>query len=161
MQEILIKYMKNLTGLKDEEIEIILEKIPVKTFEKGTILLKQGEVPMKCYFVLKGCVRQYAIDAEGRELTSNFYTEEQSVTIYNQHSMDKTSKYSLVCVENCVLVEGELTMEQEMYEAHSELEEMTRKMMTAFMGEIQDQYATFISSTPESLSRIKKRTFRL
>lgn len=159
MEHILIKYMKTLTGLSDAEIAVILEKIPIKTFEKGTFLLKQGEVPVKCYFVLKGCVRQYAIDVEGRELTSNFYTEEQSVTIYNQHSVDKTSKYSLVCAEECVLVEGELTEEQEMYAEHSELEEMTRKMMAAFMGEIQDQYATFISSTPEEryLTLLEKR----
>lgn len=149
MKDILIQYMKRFTNLSETELEIIAADIPIQDFKKGTILLRQGEVPEKCYFVLKGCVRQFAVDEDGRETTFNFFTEEQGVTIFNQHTLDKASKYSLSCLEDCILVVGDLSTEQQMYDKHTELETMTRKMIEENMGEVHDNFATFIAFRPE------------
>lgn len=159
MRDILIKYMKRFTGLSEAELETIAAGIPIQEFKKGTILLRQGEVPEKCYFVLKGCVRQFAVDEDGRETTFNFFTEEQGVTIFNQHTLDKASKYSLSCLEDCVLVVGDVSVEQEMYDKHSELETMTRKMIEENIGQMHDDFAAFISSRPEERYKelLKKR----
>ena len=86
MKEILFKYLTKYTTLSEEEQRVIASEIQVDEYKKGAILLRQGDAPTKCYFVLKGCIRQYAVDALGREVTSNFYTEEQAVVIYNEHS---------------------------------------------------------------------------
>lgn len=149
MKDILIQYMKRFTDLSESQLKELTVDIPVTTYKKGTILLHQGEVPSKCYFVLKGCVRQYAVDEDGNEHTSNFFTEEQSVTIYNQHTTDKGSKYSLSCLEDCALVVGDLATEQSSYDVHPVLEDMTRKMMQEDMGALRDEFSSFISSTPE------------
>jgi len=145
----LIEYMKKFIDLNEDELEKMAAEINIQTFQKGTILLEQGEVPTLCYFVLKGCVRQYLIDEEGREITSNFYTEEQNVTIYNRHTKDKSSKYSLNCVEDSVLVVGDLSTEQEMYEAFPVLSDMTRQIMEENIGAVNDEFALFISQKPE------------
>ncbi|MFI8685780.1 Crp/Fnr family transcriptional regulator [Rossellomorea sp. NPDC077527] len=149
MKEVLIQYMKRFTNLSDSELEKLTVDVPVATYKKGTILLHQGEVPYKCYFVLKGCVRQYAVNENGIEHTYNFFTEEQSVTIFNQHTTDRSSKYSLSCLEDCTLVVGDLATEQAAYDMHPVLEVMTRKMMQEDMGAMRDDFSSFISSTPE------------
>lgn len=149
MKEVLIQYMKRFTNLSDSELEKLTVDVPVATYKKGTILLHQGEVPDKCYFVLKGCVRQYAVYENGIEHTYNFFTEEQSVTIFNQHTTDRSSKYSLSCLEDCTLVVGDLATEQAAYDMHPVLEVMTRKMMQEDMGAMRDDFSSFISSTPE------------
>ncbi|MCA1057672.1 Crp/Fnr family transcriptional regulator [Rossellomorea aquimaris] len=149
MKEVLIQYMKRFTNLSDSELEKLTVDVPVATYKKGTILLHQGEVPHKCYFVLKGCVRQYAVNENGIEHTYNFFTEEQSVTIFNQHVTDRASKYSLSCLEDCTLVVGDLATEQAAYDMHPVLEVMTRKMMQEDMGAMRDDFSSFISSTPE------------
>ncbi len=149
MKDILIRYMKRFANLSEAELETIAVDVPIEEFKKGTILLHQGEVPKNCYFVLKGCVRQFAVDEAGRESTFNFFTEEQGVTIFNQHTTDKVSKYSLSCLEDCVLVVGDLSIEQQMYDKHSELETMARKMTEENMGEMHDDFAAFIASRPE------------
>src|SRR6476620_5333474 len=112
MKKILMKYMTRLTTLSEEEQQAIIEEIQIEEYKKGTMLLRQGDIQTKCYFVLKGCVRQYSIDEMGKEVTSNFYTEEQAISNFNHHTQDKSSAYSLTCLEDCILVVGDLETEQ-------------------------------------------------
>lgn len=149
MKSILFKYMSKFTSLTKEQQHTIAEEIKIEEFKKGTILLRQGDVPTKCYFVLKGCIRQYSIDEKGKEVTSNFYTEEQAIAVFNNHKLDKSSEYTFVCLEDSVLVVGDLAIEQDMYTKYTQLEIMTRKMIEENFGKVQEEFATFISSTPE------------
>lgn len=144
-----MKYMGELTSLSEEEQQAVLADIQVGEFAKGTFLLKQGESPTECYFVLKGCVRQYTLDEMGKEVTTGFYTEEQAIVSFNRHKPDRASEFSLVCLEDCTLVVGDLSVEQDMYARHGQLEGMTRSMVEQNFGETQDRFAAFIASTPE------------
>jgi len=149
MKSILYKYMSKFTSLTEEQQLTIANEIKIDEFKKGTILLRQGDVPTKCYFVLKGCIRQYSVNENGKEVTSNFYTEEQAIAVFNNHKLDKSSDYTFACLEDSVLVVGDLDMEQIMYTKHTQLEIMTRKMIEEKFGKVQEEFATFIASTPE------------
>jgi CRP-like cAMP-binding protein len=149
MKQLLRQYMTRLTSLSEAEQQAILDEILVETYSKGTVLLRQGEVPRKCYFVLAGCVRQHAVDVTGRETTSGFYTEEQGISIFNGHKPDKSSEYTLTCLEDSVLVVGLLDTEKEMYAKYTQLETMTRRMIEESFGQVQEEFAAFIASTPE------------
>ena len=61
-----------------EEKDAITESMVVKNYKKGTVLLEEGKIATECYFVMKGCVRQYYM-VDGEEVTNNFFTEEQFV----------------------------------------------------------------------------------
>ncbi|WP_226584542.1 Crp/Fnr family transcriptional regulator [Halobacillus litoralis] len=149
MKEILVNYMKRFSDLSQQELEAIVSDIPVISFKKGTILLHQGQIPDHCYFILKGCIRKYTINEEGKETTVQFYTEEQSVTVFSSPLHPQYSAYTLVCLEDCMLVVGDLSLEQENYKQHAALQPMIRQMIEADMGEVQDDFAGFMSSTPE------------
>ncbi|SEG24812.1 Crp/Fnr family transcriptional regulator [Paenibacillus sp. UNC499MF] len=153
MKQILHKYLTRYTSLNEEQRQAVLEEIPVKEYKKGTVLLKQGDVPTACFFVLKGCVRQFSIDEAGRETTTNFYTEEQAVAIFNHHKPDKSSEYTFTCLEDCAVVVGRLEIEQDMYARHTQLESMTRRMIEQNLGQVQEEFAAFIASTPEERFR--------
>ena len=141
--------MNKYTSLSEEEQQEIVKDIPIEEYKKGTVLLRQGDVPGKCYFVLKGCIRQYSINEEGKEVTSNFYTEEQAIIIFNHHKQDKSSEYNLTCLEDSVLVVGDLSTEKDMYNKYNQLESMTRQMMEGNFGKVQEEFAAFIASSPE------------
>ncbi|MBJ7995488.1 MULTISPECIES: Crp/Fnr family transcriptional regulator [Bacillus] len=149
MKEILMKYMTNLTTLSEEQQRMIVEELQIEEYKKGTVLLRQGDVPSKCYFVLKGCVRQHCIDESGKEVTANFYTEEQAIANFNHHKQDKLSPHTLTCLEDCLVVVGDLYSEKDMYKKYSQLEEMTRQMIEYNFGEVQEELTLFITSTPE------------
>jgi CRP-like cAMP-binding protein len=149
MKEILYKYMSRWTTLNEEDQQAIMDEIRIEPFPKGTVLFNQGDDPTTCYFILKGCVRQFSIDEEGREITSNFYTEEQAIAIFNHHRPDKLSNYTYMCVEDSVLVVGDLDTEEDMYNKHPQMETMTRRMIEEYLGQVQEEFAAFIASSPE------------
>lgn len=150
MKEILLKYMTEFTSLSEEEQQAISDAVRIEEYKKGTCLLRQGDpLVIKCYFVLKGCVRQFFVDESGKEVTSNFFTEEQAIPIFNDLKQQELSKYSFSCLEDSILVVGEHDFEQVMYNNYSQLETMTRKMMEINLSEVQDEFAEFIKSSPE------------
>lgn len=149
MKTILLKYLTKYTTLDPKEQQAVLDELQVRSYPKAAVLLRQGDVPDKCYFVLKGCVRQYSVDSSGKETTSRFYTEEQAATVFNGGAPDATSPYSLVCLEDCNLVVGELKAETGMLRKYTQLETLIRKMVEQSMGEAQEEWSSFIASKPE------------
>ena len=148
--DILLKYMSDFTSISLEEQQAISESLQIKQNSKGKFLLQQGETSsIKCYFVLSGCVRQFFIDESGKEVTSNFFTEEQAIPIINEKTQGDMSKYSLVCAEDCLLVVGDVDTENIMFHKYPQLEMMIRKMMEINLEEMQDRFAEFITSSPE------------
>jgi len=159
MKEILIDYMKEFSDLSQIELEKIVNLIPIESYKKGDVLFHQGDIPTRCYFVLKGCIRLYSVNENGEETTFNFFIEKQSVTVFNQHQNDKASKYSVACLEDSILVVGELNNEQDMYNNYPFLVDLTRQMMAVDLGALNDKFASFIASSPEEryLSLIEER----
>jgi CRP-like cAMP-binding protein len=150
MKKILLNYMSDFSSLSEDEQRAIFESLRIDEYKKGKYLLRQGELStIKCYFVLMGCVRQFFIDESGNEVTSNFFTEEQAIPIINVQNQNDLSKYSLVCVEDCILVVGEVDSEKTMFNKYPQLETMIRKMMEINLGEIQEQFGEFINFSPE------------
>lgn len=149
----LLTYLDRYTNLSEQQQQAILAELHLETYKKGTTLLRQGDVPVKCYFVLQGCVRQHAVDETGKEVTSNFYTEEQAIASFNRHQADAASAFTFTCLEDCVLIVGDLDRESDMYGKHDQLESMTRKMVEQTLGETQDEWASFIGASPEERYR--------
>lgn len=89
------------------------------------------------------------VDETGKEITSNFYTEEQAISMFNHHKIEKSSEYTITCLEDCVLVVGNLDTKKDMYNQYTQLESMTRRMIEENFGQVQDEFASFIASTPE------------
>ncbi|GKV57021.1 cyclic nucleotide-binding protein [Sporosarcina sp. NCCP-2222] len=150
MIDILFKYMSDFTSISEDEQRVISASLRIDEYKRGKHLLRQGDLSaVKCYYVLKGCVRQFFIDEAGKEVTTNFFTEEQAIPIINEKTSGELSKYSLACIQDCILVVGDVDAENTMFTKYPQLEIMIRKMMEINLGEMQDQIGEFISSTPE------------
>ncbi len=149
MKELLVDYMKEYSDLDEGTLMDLVKDVPIKTFKKGELLIKQGEIPKECFFVLKGIARKFGIDEDGNEVTYNFSSEYDSIVIFYENDSNKLSPYSVMCVEDCVMVVGQLDVELEMYEENPELEMMTRLMIQDQLDDVQSQLAAFIRMTPE------------
>lgn len=144
----LLIFLSKLPSLTKEEVETLAENIPVRFFKKGTVLVKEGDICNKCYFVLKGCLRQYLI-IDGDDKTTQFYTEEQAAVFFTSFTNQSKSESHLSCVEDSILIVGEPDSETDMYKKFPKLEQITRMMMAQDFGKTQDALSYFIASSPE------------
>lgn len=66
------EYLKNTVGMLEEEVEKLSAKLTHMKFEKGSILLKKGDVCKHSFFVEKGLLRSYTLDENGKEHVIQF-----------------------------------------------------------------------------------------
>jgi CRP-like cAMP-binding protein len=59
-------YLQGRLPLTDEQFEFISKDLKVKTFQKNEVILSQGELCSRTYFVLDGLMRSYSIDSKGK-----------------------------------------------------------------------------------------------
>lgn len=148
MVERLRDFVAQFQLLTDEEIDLIVDNADIRVFEKGTLLLKEGQVCNTCYFVLQGCVREYYV-VDGEEKSTAFFTEYDPVNAFTSATNQTPSRYYLECVEDCVLTVGEVDMVEEMVQRIPRLENVMRVEVERHAGKVQDDHAAFVMSSPE------------
>jgi CRP-like cAMP-binding protein len=152
MHPALSQFLAQFPTLSEEEQALIGQQLSVHNYRKGDILHTEGEVSTMCYFVLKGCIRQYCTVDNGDtsiEKTVEFFTEGQAVVLFSSYGHQLPSKYSFMCAEDSTLIVGDMAQEHSMYEQFPKLLAITRSMMEEYFGKIQEEFARFITSTPE------------
>lgn len=146
--EKLVKVIKKYSDFDEKNLRKMVEHIPVRSFKKGDILIEQGEVPKQCFFILEGCARKFSVDIQGKEVTSDFFTENQSITIFTEDEAVE-SPYTVICLEDSIMIVGVLEEQENELEKYPEFEAIILKMIQSGMGELQDTFASFIRMTPE------------
>jgi CRP-like cAMP-binding protein len=159
MNNYLRQFLENNTNLSEQELLEAMAHILVNSYKKGTVLLKQGDISEKCYFVLKGCVRQYAVGDDGKETTYNFFTEGQPIVLFKSYKQKVPSDYFLGCLEDSELIVGSSDSEKSMYDQFPEFKNITRNIMELNFGQVQEDTALLMGGTPEEcyLRLMKKR----
>lgn len=148
MVQKLIHYFRNIMPLTADEERFIADNICVGEYKKGHLLLKEGEVAKECYFVLRGCVRQYYM-IDGEEKTSNFFTEEQWVVSLQSFAQRQPADHYLECVEDTILVVGNEQREEEIYSTNSKFETISRMVLEKIISGQQALQARYVTDTPE------------
>lgn len=138
--------VSNFSPLRPEEVELIVEKTVVKKYMKGDILLREGQIPTKCYMVVEGCVREYLIK-NGEEKSTAFYTESETFTPQSQEG--KPSKHYWECVEDCVLTVSTNDFAEELRALLPRLEGVFSQIAINKIHKAKAEWSEFISSSPE------------
>ncbi len=187
MKEILIQFLSKFSELNRNQVLELAKLLTVLEVKRDKDLVKEGEICNLCYFVLKGCLRQYLI-IDGTEKTIGIFTENQAINYYTNQFEQQNSESFLTCIEDSVLLVGNPDTDEELFIKFPVLANITRKMMETDFGKTQkaltkvitlspeQRYlnliderpellqrvpqhiiASYIGVTPESLSRIRKR----
>ncbi len=149
MNKYLEHLLNNIPGLTKDDHYYLSQSLTVKTLNKGTTLVRQGDFIDKCYYIFDGCIREYKIDEEGNERTTNFYFREDTVAVFNEEDIKKASKVFWECSIDSVILLGDLSVEDEVLEKFPQLEGFIRKILENNIGRIQDDLQFFIESTPQ------------
>lgn len=156
--DIILDYISNFITLTKEETEAIVDNLIIKSYKKGTLLLKEGQIADECYFNLKGCVREFYL-IDGEERTTNFFIEGDSITSTHSNVNRVPAKHYFECIEDCVLSSSTYEKEMAMYKKFPRLESLCRVKVEEMLGEAQETMARYMLSSPEKryLDLLKNR----
>ena len=101
--------------------------IPVK-YQKGEVVLPEGEVCRYMYYVQKGLVRQYYYK-NGKEMTEHFSYEGRIVMCIESLFTGRPSRLIIGTLENTVLWAIPIDAFQRLLEHHMELNELYRRIL--------------------------------
>lgn len=73
----------------------------LKTYKKGEILLKQGEIAKNGYLVKKGCLKSYTVDNVGKEHIMQFAPENWMISDLDSFTNQVPSSVSIETIEDC------------------------------------------------------------
>lgn len=148
MENDIVAFVSRYMPLSNEEEKVLRELIPVQTYKKGTVLLKEGDVATECYFTIKGCVRLYYM-VDGDERTTFFYTEDDAIASLNSYLNKVPANHYLSCVEDTTLAVLTYENETELYRKFPKFESLCRVSVEADFGKQQELLAAYITSSPE------------
>ena len=148
MPHVLVELMSQLTHLNEEEKRAIEESFPIKTFEKGTVLLREGQVATDSYYVIEGCIREYEL-LDGEERTTAFYTENQAAANFNSIGNQTPSRRIFVCMEPTTLAILNNEKEEQLYKQIPRFETFCRTGMEQMLGAEIENMANFAALKPE------------
>lgn len=148
MKEILVQFLSNFKELTQAQVNEMADLMKVATFKKNSTIVKEGEYCTSCYFVLKGCLRQYILH-NGFEKTVAIYTEYQSVNYFISENILNKTENSLVCIEDSIILIGNPESDAEIFSRFPMLMDITRRMIETDLFTAQKNISSLITSSPE------------
>lgn len=186
-QASLVEYINARAILPVEAEHALLQKCRVDELSKGHLLLEEGQVCHRLYFIEKGSARSF-YDHDGKDVTSWIYREGQLITSWASFYGRTPSHESIELTEDAKVASIPFDDLHELYALHPKIHEFGRLMVEEQLVFI-DQFfkgfmfmtakekydlllsvfpdvtqrvnlghiASFLGITQETLSRIRKR----
>jgi len=180
-------YKRLVPGMTEAEWKALESKLTVEPVQKGSLLIRQGEISRTVSFINKGLVRSYYL-SDGQEINTGFIAENEYVSSYSSFLTRQPSAENIDALEDCELINLSYESMQELYLSHPIYERFGRKIAEMlyimvsshttllltlspeeryqtilqyqpYLIQRVPQYmiASFIGITPEHLSRIRKK----
>lgn len=144
----LVDYLSQYSKAPISELKNVITQLDIVKKNKGNTLINQGEPIAYCYFIVEGCVRQFTIDEEGEEITVDFLCEHQADAIFDLPEMNTSSPYTFECMDDCILIAGDLNTEETLYEAYPFLKQLIMNMLQTFLSKRIDASVQHLSKSP-------------
>lgn len=157
-----------MTGIKKfakevlEQFNDLIEPIEVPA---KTVLLQEGELAKYLYFIRKGCLR-LCFNHNGKDITFQFFFEEESVASIESFRSNIPSKFSLESIEACSLWRVSKSDIQIIMDQNETFKKMMEEILverlisyqTLFLSRIknspQERYLELIENQPDVIKRV-------
>lgn len=156
--------MRNF-GIENKEWEQFKHLFKRQEIPAKTILLNEGEVSKKAYYIEKGCVR-VCFNNNGKDITFQFFFENEFVSSIESFRTNQPSLFTIESIEPCIVHSVSKKDFQEIIESSAEIkhqvEEHTFQRLIfyqkLFLSRIKDnpekRYRELLANNPKILLRI-------
>lgn len=84
-----------------EELKLVLAQFTQIEFKKNESLIASGKIASYYYFMEAGFARSFAIDTEGNDITTKFFSKSDIVIDWHSYFLKKPCKESIVAITPC------------------------------------------------------------
>ena len=103
--EDLINKIKTSLHLSSKAEEFLYSISKEKTLPKGEVLIRQGQIVKKTFFVTSGCLRSYCVDKNGKEHTLLFAIKDWWISDYIAIHTDELASLTIECLTESKVIE--------------------------------------------------------
>ena len=169
MKEGLAEYILKKVKASDEEMALILSYFKPLAVKKKEILLREGGLANKMYFIVKGCLRIYFIKDVGTEVTRRIIFENDSSSSMASFITEKPSKEYIEAVTNTELLYMDrndfyylvdtVPVWEKFYRRQLEYAYVinTNRLMSFITNDATERYLLLLKENPEIVRRLPNR----
>jgi len=162
----LTTFLTTNTGIDTGVAEDIIHKQKKMLVEKGELLLKEGEICRHSFFVEKGLLRYYSIDAKGKEHIIQFAPEGWFVSDRESVYFNQPSQYFIQALEESRIIAldenfvSELAKQDSSFREfndrllHNHIRHLQRRINMLLSATAEERYLDFIKIYPDILLRV-------
>jgi CRP-like cAMP-binding protein len=100
MSQELRQHIEKITPVTNQEFEYILSHFTPRKFKKHQYIVQEGEPVANDFFVIKGLLKAYHTDKEGKEHIMQFAMEDWWITDYQAYFNQTTATLNIDCIED-------------------------------------------------------------
>lgn len=124
--EDLINKIKNRLELRPEAEEFLYSISKETNRSKGEVLIREGQIVKKTFFVTSGCLRSYCIDKNGKEHTLLFAIKDWWISDYIAIHTDELATLTVECLTDSTIIEFNAKQLDEIHTLFPEFESYQR-----------------------------------
>ena len=164
-EKILNEIIELYTPLPADCKQEFIANSKIKTFEKGAIVIREGQYSKKAYLVVQGCARAYYLK-DGKDISDWFTFENQFMASIVSYFSDSPSPHYVEFLEDSTVLEFSKETSDRLANKHHEFERFISKIVTETMlglcerlhtiqfHKADERYKHLLSIYPEITNRI-------
>lgn len=114
------------------------------------VLLREGEISRKMFFIEKGCLRTW-INSDGKEITTQFFFEGDSVSSIESFRTNQPSLYSIETIEPAILQTITQQEFQTIIEQSPEIKKQFEEHLFKRLFQSQQLFFSYLKNSPQQL----------
>ena len=153
-----IQYVKRYVAISEETEQEIERHSLVEKVRKGHLLLKEGQICKKLYFLREGTVRTFFY-LDGKDTTYWIYPDNTVVTSWHSYILQKPSSEYVEATEDSEVISLTYDQWQELYLKYPELERFGRLMIEEQFALLDDFYKGYYFLTAKEKYALLLKSF--
>lgn len=142
------QFLNRIAVLSDEEWHLFSSRLRVTTIKKGEILIGEGEVSDKIYFISSGLIRLYVMQ-DGKDICRQFFFEDSFFSEYQSFLLQQPSQTVTDALEDTELYYFTYADMQEFYKIIPQFQLIGRIIAENLFLKISERVNSFLTQSPE------------
>ena len=141
-------------GLTDTQLQAqIAEVVVFRDYQPGQIIIRTGERPTHCFFILQGLSRYYYLAPDGKQWNKAFFHEGQAIGSFSAYLLNQPCSYSIEAVESCWLASVPLSFIDQRLDSDPQVRQMFEHLTRFIMLRNEQREAMLLTCNNEGRYR--------